>query len=216
MADTRTLGNMIDRIEDELSRTDLTIQISDAIRSAIQHYQTERLWFLETTNFTLTTSSSLEFYALPDGFQSLDNIDIVIGGNRLPLYQKTYAEISDKQTGNSFGQPYEFAIYGSDLYLFPIPNDAYPIILDYLDTLDSISATTSTNAFTTFGEEMIRARARADIEINILRDERALAEFDRVGPAGYYSIRERIAHERLVRRGKRHASANTLMGSGVY
>ena len=45
-----TFGIMIDRIEDEILRTDINSNVQSAIKSAIQHYESHRFWFTEGNN----------------------------------------------------------------------------------------------------------------------------------------------------------------------
>ena len=191
-----TLGIMIDRIADELSRTDLNTQIGAAVRSAVNHYAGEPWWFAEYMDLTATTSTSLEFYPLPADFEHLETFQVVIGAQRIPCDPQAYDTIRRWQTNLVFGQPTDYAIYNQQLILYPIPNAAYVTIMSYLQTVSTLTTTTCTNAMMTYGEELIRNRARADIQVNFLRDEAASAELAQLG-GGFTSQRERMAYESL-------------------
>lgn len=207
-----TLGVMEDRIADELARSDLATQIRDAIRSAVNHYAGERWWFNENPAFTLTTSSSLEFYALPTNFERDDYLSIIIGGNALDLDRQSYDTIQKWQTNNIFGQPTDYAVYAEQLWFYPIPIDAYTVIMSHVGTVSTLSSTLDTNTMMTYGEELIRSRARADIQINFLRDEVMTGEYMSIaqGGEGYYSQRERAAYISLRGRTVRRTTSSKI------
>lgn len=208
-----TLGTMVDRIADELARDDLKTQTEDAIRSAVNHYASERWWFNEAATLTLTLTSSVETYAIPADFESVDDMSILINGNWLEVIQRHYTTITDWQTGITFGQPTDFAIYAQQFYFYPIPDQSLNVALCYIQAVSTLTTTTCTNAFMTYGEELIRSRARADIQLNFLRDEGVTAEYLQVGAAGFYSHRERLAYSSLRRRTTHRLSTGHLRGS---
>ena len=61
---TRTI--MAARIQDELARTDLSSQILYAISDAIKAYESERWFFAETRDMTITTVNQQGFYDSDD------------------------------------------------------------------------------------------------------------------------------------------------------
>jgi hypothetical protein len=205
-----TLGIMMDRIADELARADLTSQISDAIRSAINYYAGEHWFFNEVADFSFTTSSSLEIYPVPDDFERLVIMQTIIGGQRVPCDYQTYDTIRRWQTNLVFGQPTDFSIYNRDLVVYPIPNGPFVEVLSYIQTVSTLTSTACTNAFMTYGEELIRNRARADIQVNFLRDGAMTAEMQQMAASGlpFISHRERMAYQSLR---ARHVS-RTVVG----
>ena len=74
-----TFGNMMDRIADELDRTDLTSQIQKAIQTAIDRYERKRFWFNEARSITFNTVDGQEFYTSSDNsaIPNLLQIDVV-------------------------------------------------------------------------------------------------------------------------------------------
>lgn len=211
-----TLGTMVDRIADELARDDLKTQTEAAIRSAVNHYAGERWWFNESNSHTICISSTTDTYALPENFERLDEYNLVLSGPIiLQIDQQTFQTISDWQTGTTVGQPTDFCIYENSLVVFPAPDANYTTILSYLTTVSTLTTTTCTNAFMTYGEEMIRSRARADIMINFLRDEGATAEYLTMMQSGlpFYSHRERSAYGVMRFRANRRLTTGRLSGS---
>lgn len=194
-----TLGIMMDRIADELARSDLTTEIGGAIRSAINHYAGQRWWFNEVADYSFTTSSSLEVYPVPADFEHLVIMQTIIGGQRVPCDAQTYDTIRRWQTNMVFGQPTDFAIYNQQLVVYPIPNGPYVEVLSYIQSVSTLTTTTCTNAFMTYGEELIRNRARADIQVNFLRDAAMTAEMQQMASTGlpFMSHRERMAYQSL-------------------
>lgn len=207
-----TLGTMVDRIADELSRDDLKTQTEFAIRSAVNTYGGERWWFDEVAAVTLTLTPNVEFYSLPDDFERLDVFSVIIGGNLLDVDQQHFDTISTWQTSRVFGQPTDFAIYGSQLDIYPIPNDTFLTVLSYVQTASTLTTTTCTNAFMTYGEELIRSRARADIQVNFLRDEGVTSEYLILAQAGFnfYSQREKLAYQSLRSRSNRRTAVGRI------
>ncbi len=173
MADTRTFGTMVSRIARELRRDNLTADIKDSIVDAIRYYENERFSFLETASVVTTTASDPYLSSLPAGLLSLDKVELDNGGSRYPVDPKTYDWITDIDTGNSNGPPYDYALYKGNMRLYPVPDQAYSIHLSYQVQLTEISASatsTATNSWVTKAEPMIRCRAKGLVFANRLRN----------------------------------------------
>lgn len=211
-----TLGTMINRIADELARDDLKAQTAGAVRSAVQNYTGERWWFNESVSFTICISSATDTYALPANFERADELSLILTGPViLEIERQTFADISGWQTGTSTGQPTDYCIYENSLIVFPAPDQNYTTVMSYVAGVATLTATACTNAFMTYGEELIRARARADIMINFLRDEAATAEYLTMLQSGlpFYSHRERAAYSTLRFRSNRRLTTGRIRGS---
>lgn len=212
-----TLGVMVDRIADELARDDLKSQTEAAVRSATLHYGSERWWFTESLSCTICISSVTDTYALPANFERLDELNLILSGPIiLPIDQQPFDVISSWQTGTATGQPTDFCIYEESIIYFPAPDANYTTLLSYVTSVSTLTTTTCTNAFMTYGEELIRSRARAEIQLNFLRDEGVTAEHLTLLQTGlpFYSHRERIAYEAMRRRAIRRITTGRLLGSG--
>lgn len=209
---TGTLGDMVSRIGDELVRTDLDAQITNAIQSAVQHYRGERWWFTEVHDRTLSLSNSLEFYPVFDDFAELDQVRIIIGRNFIPVDQQHYDTIQTWQTNNIFGQPTDFAIYDGLAFFYPIPSKPYTTLWSYIKEISLPSLPADSSEFFTWGEELIRSRARSDIMLNVLRDDIANQEYLMMGAEPFYSRREAIAYQALRGRSERRVSGARVRG----
>lgn len=203
-----TYGIMQDRIADELHRTDLTSQIQLAIISAIQHYESKQFWFNET-RATASTIADQEYYELPLDFVEMVSLKLTDNGNIHTLTERTYEYIENAMTNTSYtGEPTDFAMYGDLLRLYPIPDAVYTLTISYKKTLADLSATADTNAWMTNGEELIRARAKADLKCGNLEDESAMQERQLNYP--FFNSQERSVYMRLVSEATQRASSGRL------
>ena len=169
-------GTLQNRIADELSRSDLAAQIRNAVQSAIAFHESERFWFNEGES-TAATAAGTQAYAVPADFLEADALTLTASGNRHPLTMRPWAWMRDIDVAAaSRGRPGDWAYYADDIWLYPVPDGVYTLTLSYLKRLAALSASGDTNAWMTFGEELIRARAKADIFAHVLRDyDEALA-----------------------------------------
>lgn len=179
-------GSMQARIADELARSDLTSQIKLAILSAITNYQRERFYFNESRSLTFSTVDSQEFYTSSDlaSIPNLIDIDEIIftqnSTNRYPLLRATMEQLDwwSINPTSTTSLPTNFCYYAQQIRLYPIPNGVYTVRIESTVRLtpDPLSLDADTNAWMTDGEEMIRQRAKADINCNVIRDPDCLSE----------------------------------------
>lgn len=207
-----TLQVMRDRIDDELLRSgDMNTQIVREINSAIKHYESTRFRWNEVRDWTVaTTSAGTRYYSLTDDFLRFDTLLVKYNDAFIYLEPKTwdYIEYRDREITATQGIPSEYAIYGHEIRLWPAPNGSYTLQGSYIrrliaaDTNLSLTSTASatTNGWFTFGEELIRYRAKAAVQINYLKDEAAISEMRQFAAMGksYLSAQEQIAYKRLI------------------
>jgi hypothetical protein len=170
-----TLGTMKTRIANEIARADLTTEIAESIVSAIAHHDTGSWWFNETSG-TFSTSSGTDEYAPATAtfLTSLireDAITATVQGSRDPLRRISWEQMVDQRWDSTpSGPPMQFAIYGQKFYVYPVPNATYTITIWYAGILGVPGADGSTNAWTTEGEALIRARAKMLLFRDVIRD----------------------------------------------
>jgi len=201
--------------------------INREINNAIKHYESTRFRWNEVREQTLfTTVSGQRTYSLPADFIRMDTLKLIYNNAYIPLKKRTWEEIEslDRQVTVATGVPNRFTIYGNVVRLYSVPNQALTAIGSYIrrDRPTSLSGSfcsviafagsssltaTSTashnnqlNGWTTDGEELIRSRAKASVQIKYLYDEGAIAEMRqlRLTREPYLSIPERLAYERLA------------------
>lgn len=177
-----TLGTMKTRIADELARADLTSQIALAIVSAISFYETRRFWFLETEATFNTTSGTDAYTSATATFISTliddDSMTVTVSGDKQSLQKIPFGQMQEMRINTTAaGAPRFFSFYRQRLYLAPVPDATYAIIVFYLGALGVPGADGSSNAWTTEAEELIRLHAKVDLFENVIRD---FAEADRL------------------------------------
>lgn len=173
-----TLEQMTSRIADDLNRSDLDTQIKQAINRAITHYKPRAFWFSEASqSFTLqasvyqyTSSNS----ALPSEYQKADLLEVTVNGNPYPIKKISFTEIKYLMSGSSItGYPQNFAEYGGQLWIYPIPNQSLTATLYYQKNYTTLSASSDTNEFLVYAEDLIEARSRWWINSRIIKDYEA-------------------------------------------
>lgn len=192
-------GTMIDRIEDELIRSDLTTQVKKAVQSAIRHYSRERFYFNEG-QWTASTVASQKMYAVPTGLIEADMMKITVNGFEYELLKRDWNYLENVDTSPTYtGQPTDWAYFADQFRLYPVPDAVYTLTLSGVKTLDALSADADTNAWMVEGEELIRARAKADVRVNVIQDAAAIQEL--IGFAnsgeGFYCAMEKSAFSSL-------------------
>lgn len=200
--------------------------INREINSAIQHYESNRFrWNERREDEFAVTVSGQRTYSLPADFISMDTLKVVDSNYYVTLQPRTwgYLENQDRDINTSEGTPDEYALYGNVLRVYPVPNDSMTLVASYIYrhpptsltgsycaviTMGGGSLTISTtashnnrmNGWTTDGEELIRARAVASIEINYLKNIDNIGEMRQLSATNkpFLSIREYSAYERLI------------------
>lgn len=179
--------------------------VNREINAAIQHYESTRFRWNEVRRFDFaTTAAGVRSVSLPANFVMIDTLKIKYGGNLLDIRKISIEELDDKDTlisaTSASGIPSDYAVYGNVLQLYPAPGAAYTLVASYirrflptsvtgsytavipLSGSYSLTVTSSTshvnriNGWTTDGEPLIRARARAAILINYLKKPDAIQE----------------------------------------
>ena len=161
--------DLLNRVYDDLKRTDVSTAVDSAVTSAIRHYNRERWWFLEAVAET-TTSSSQAYYVVPPDMKKMDNLLITISGSKVPLDLVSYDEIDNEDDGRFFGQPVKVAMYQDSLRLSPVPNGEFVITMSYHRKLDESTTGSVSNSWTNEGFDLIRYRAAYDVAKHTLRN----------------------------------------------
>jgi hypothetical protein len=187
-----TLGQMRTRIVDDMLRDDLTSnQLTNAINDAIELQEGERYKWNEK-RYTLLTVAAQEYYslseptllasdgsALEDGelLLEVDDIFTSINNNPYRLTPRTQQHMNEWQSATFQGQPADYTIYGQQLRIWPVPDQAYTLSLMGLARLgpNPLSGESDTNAWMTDGASIIRAQAKILLYRDLLRDDEGMA-----------------------------------------
>src|SRR5690606_19458422 len=134
-----TLGDMKHRIAEELRRTTLSGQITNAIKSAIAGYENRRFFFNEYAD-TIITTGGTDSVALPDDLLKIDAARLSYGSRPRRLRQVTQGEMSARRDPNVTGVPVEFAVRQQGMALYPVPDAAYSIEIEYVRKLPDLAS----------------------------------------------------------------------------
>lgn len=221
----RTLTDMRNRIADELHRSDLTTEIDRQIQSAIEHYETSRFRWNEKKDVAIaTTVQGQREYSLSSDFLEFDTLKIVYNGTFIPLRLKTYQWIdeNDSQEVAIEGTPAYYTTYGDTqgvLRIFPTDNQTHSLIGAYHYRTALTYTASSSEAWFTQGEELIRSRAKAAVEIFRLQKLPAKQEqlmlAQRPDGTKFYSFAERTAFVSLQQEYNKFASSGKLTPSEI-
>lgn len=198
MTDFQTMQT---RIADDITRTDLTSQIANAINDAILLWEGTRFAFNEKRYLILTVTSQ-EYYDLSGSglldadseaaaatgemVMEIDSVTNTVSDFPYPLSERTQQWFDKFQSlpTQYTGQPDSYGIYGNQLRLFPIPDGAgpetggaYPIHISALARLgpNPLVSNADTNGWMTEGELLIRNQAKVLLYRLPLRDAEGAA-----------------------------------------
>lgn len=171
-----TIATLKAEIADDLARSDLTTQISEAVSKAIIAYQRKRFYFNESREETFSTVAGQSVYTVSDDasiplFYELDTVTLTNGGRvrkLSPIRMEEWELYNDNSM--SSGEPYSYVLYNEKLYFYPEPNAAFTIRLTgHIKIAEPISTDTD-SPWVNVAYDMIRFRAAADVAANKIRD----------------------------------------------
>jgi len=174
-------GQMQATIAFELGgRSDLTTQIQNSIQTAIAKWERERFYFNELNAINaFNTVAGQEYYSSSSyapiaTIAHIDKIWALVSNNRYFFEPRTMQYLDEVSVNPSVAAPsvgVDYAYYGEQLRFYPIPDGAYPISIQGTQRFASLSDATDTNAWTQDAEALIRAEAKLDLYLNVLKDE---------------------------------------------
>ena len=166
------------QIADDLARSDLTTQISNAVNAAIRAYRFERLGFNEAYRVTATASISANYLALSDlsvRFRKIDRVRLLRdSGDYLDLYRRDYDWIMSRQDDRVLSMPIEYAVYNNTIHFDTIADDTYTLAIDGVKELGTgtTASFSAGDASAWFNEarELVRHRAKREVYAHVLKD----------------------------------------------
>jgi hypothetical protein len=173
-----TLATLKAEIVSDLDdRTDLTAEIASAITSAITFYQRDRFYFNERRSTTFATVADQQNYGsaassdIPN-FLRIDQAHITVSGQRRELNRVNFYQIEPMfDSSAATGEPYSYAYYNRDVWLYPVADDAYTVrLLGLLVVAAPATDDEASNPWMTEAYELIRCRAKGYLAIHKLRD----------------------------------------------
>lgn len=198
--------------------------INREINSAIKHYESMRTSWSEVKDAVFgETTSGQRSYSLSTSdirWLKIDSIKLEYNNSYITLDPITWSEMEekDRQITGSLGLPQNYVIYSKQVRMYPVPNASLTILISYLERplLTSLTGClTGTGSQTPTstashnnrlggwyddGAALIRARAKAAVQIKYLRDGNATAEAALIAQTGgsFLSMIEKQAYEQLT------------------
>lgn len=167
-----TFIDMVSRIATELRRSNMTTEIKFAINDAIAEAAKARFYFNEMRGVTFNTVIGQEYYS-DQGLVEIDTLYYVQGGTRYNLYPENNLEADMRADGNQVsGQLTSYSRQGQSLRLYPLPTAILPIYADGYGKLAPwpLTADADANEWMVSGERLVRAKAKAILLKDVLRD----------------------------------------------
>ena len=204
--------------------------VNREINHAIKHYESQPFrWNQVRRSEWVTTTAYTANVTLPNDMISMRKVEIIYGGRYYTIPKCDIDEIdrinhSPSLTAYSTSIPAKYAIEGDVLILAPPTSAARTLAGTYIKRFLPTSVTDSTttkivfagshtvtvttttshknrlNGWTTDGEELIRARAKAAIRINYLNDPEAIQEMAVIASRNepFLSVLEAYAYKALA------------------
>lgn len=155
--------------------------IQQAIQNAIAKWEREHFFFNEVETLNSNTMPSIstvqgqEFYtsatwALLTNEVHIDKIWVLISQNRYTLTPRSEQYLADTSVNpNNTGQPVDYSYYAKTIRLYPIPDGNYPISIEGTQKVASLVNTSDSNIWTTEAADLIKAEAKMDLMMNVLK-----------------------------------------------
>jgi hypothetical protein len=143
------LSDMQTAIADELSRSDLSAEITREINNAITFYQNERFWFNENTMITLTTIAGQRDYVLPPNFAAVTTLRSKLGNIEYLVNPTTIQYLDKINWTSTFQSSYIelYAFWNQMVRLYPAPTAGLPIYIRGTVLLPSLTTTAATKNY---------------------------------------------------------------------
>ena len=169
-------GSLQARIWDEIADTSLTAEVALAVQDAIKFYSREMWPFLDTAQ-SFNTVRAQQAYNLPADYKSMNPVMALVSGSFWKMTPRTFDYLrSVTVLTTTLSPPQDYAIYATQIWLYPIPDAVYQITLYYDNILTPLINPTDANIWTEDGEELTRMRAKALIYRNVIRDSASADE----------------------------------------
>jgi hypothetical protein len=172
----KTFLDLRNQIASDLTRTDLTDEIKNAVGNAIDHYETSRFYFNVTRSKTFPTVPGQMAY----GVAAMAEIPDIIGLDTLFLYDGTRSLELEKYEIDQFewlqssmtgsGRPCAYTYVDSQILLWPVPIAVYTMRPHMHYKLAPLVDDNDTNAWCTDAEQLIRCHAKLLLYTNVLED----------------------------------------------
>lgn len=148
----------------DLTRSDLTTQINQAVLDAIADHSVERFWFNEVRNATISLVDATDEYSFSASstvleFIHVDWVRVSINSQWVRLERIDPDEMEELHATTTEGEPAWWSFYQEKFRFYPTPNASYTARVAGHVRLVALSADGDTNAWTNAGRALIRYAA---------------------------------------------------------
>ena len=171
---------------DCLNRMDLVQETKRAILSAIRSYENQPMWFNQTAT-TINCTAAQTYINLPSDYISENNLRITFQSADYHLIPRPLSDINELNVTRIRDRPTFYCQFGNRFELAPIPDSAYPVIVQYIQKLPDLSADTDVNDWLSAGEDVIVYCAAKMVSANLGRVDDA-AKFQRLEQMFYTNL----------------------------
>lgn len=190
-----TLTDVLSEIVDDLDRPDLEPQIRRAVSAAVRRYQPDRFGFNEGFA-TFLTIPGADVYGSGDapaipGFMAIDSAVLVDGDQTWPLKRIDEAMVEALDQPASASRPVAYSLLAKSLRLWPMPSEVWTIRLMGHLKLDLPPADDDPSPWFDEGRDLIMARAKWHLAVNVLKDATLKAAMDVMTADAFNTLRGR-------------------------
>lgn len=166
-------------------------EIRDAIQSAINFFEPELFWFNEQ-QATSATASGVEYYVSPDDYVQMYALSIARTDSMWETLEPlSLDQIEERNSSSRQGRPTAYCSFNEQFRLSPIPDNVYDLRLSYMKKLPEVFNDSDTNAWLTEAEEMIRAKAKAILYLDVGHDIEQASAQDAVASMWFRNLQKR-------------------------
>lgn len=162
-------------IATDLKRSGLNTEIDKHINYALSFYEQEIFWFSEKQG-TFNTVAAQQSYTTSDGVPSdilrirkmvvtKNNIRYIVEPQSLDWIRESYGNTSYK------GYPDYYALWADKIWLYPTPDAAYVVTLDYYQKFSDVSSDSDENDLMIYGQGLIQERAKFTLYTDLIEDD---------------------------------------------
>lgn len=147
--------------------------VDRAINSWYQMVQQDLENFIDDTNYTYTASTiaGTQEYALPSDFLTLQSVMY----NNIALLPTERKKIIESDQNTTTGSPIYYYVRGGNIWLYPIPNGVWTLVIDQTKTLPTITTSVDCSAPTLLDNAIIN-KAAALLFKQVAKSERQIRE----------------------------------------